>query len=101
MHDLIVPHGIAGNPKQLLSLELPENAYTKSLILAFGEIAAANGCIPIQYDVGKKEYFVEDKNTQKYRWLANLKYKRALRFAQGMSQNIARVGFDEFAPHRK
>ncbi|WP_211254188.1 hypothetical protein, partial [Pseudosulfitobacter pseudonitzschiae] len=60
---------------------------------------AKTGGLP--YDEQREIYHVSDANNTDYRWLANLKYKRALRIAQNMSQEISRIGFDEFEPFRK
>ena len=36
-----------------------------------------------------------------YRWIADLKRRRALRTAQRLGQNMGRLGFDEFEPYRQ
>ena|GEM_PF-1691086 len=45
-------------------------------------------------------YFVSTDGVQ-YRWIANLKSRRALRTAQQLGQDMGRLGFDEFEPFRK
>lgn len=99
--DIVVPHGKNGALINYVGLSVPPKCYTKSLCLDFGVINDAIGHIPICYDEQREIYHVPDANNTDYRWLANLKYKRALRIAQNMSQEISRIGFDEFEPFRK
>lgn len=99
--DIVVPHGKTGALINYVGLSVPPKCYTKSQSLDFGVINDAIGHIPICYDDQREIYHVPDANNTDYRWLANLKYKRALRIAQNMSQEISRIGFDEFEPFRK
>ena len=99
--DIVVPHGNFENKPSYICLTVPEKCYTKSLSLNFGPIDEEIGHIPVSYDSHRKIYYVIGVDRTKYRWLANLKYKRALRIAQNMSQEISRIGFDEFEPFRK
>ncbi|SDG43292.1 hypothetical protein SAMN04488117_12033 [Celeribacter baekdonensis] len=99
--DIVVPHGKNGTLINYVGLSVPPKCYTKSQSLDFGVINDAIGHIPICYDEQREIYHVPDANNTDYRWLANLKYKRALRIAQNMSQEISRIGFDEFEPFRK
>lgn len=99
--DIVVPHGRNGALINYVGLSVPPKCYTKSQSLDFGVINDAIGHIPICYDEQREIYHVPDANNRDYRWLANLKYKRALRIAQNMSQEISRIGFDEFEPFRK
>ena len=99
--DIVVPHGKTDNEPNYICLTVPAKCYTKSLSVDFGLIDEKIGHIPVSYDSRNKIYRVTDANGAEYRWLANLKYKRALRIAQNMSQEISRIGFDEFEPFRK
>jgi len=99
--DIVVPHGKNGGDVNYVGLSIPSKCYTKSRSLDFGVINDAIGHIPICYDDKRDIYHVPDACNTDYRWLANLKYKRALRIAQNMSQEISRIGFDEFEPFRK
>jgi hypothetical protein len=95
--DIIVPHG----QNTYVALALPARAYTLARSLKFGEISTAIGNVPITYNADKKVFAIAETNACKYRWLANVKYKRALKIAQKVSSEIARVGFDEFEPFRR
>jgi hypothetical protein len=99
--DIVIPHGQnAYMQPDYIRLSVPAKSYTKSRSLDFGEIDEAVGHIQIDYAPDEGAYQVKDASGTTYRWLANLKYKRALRIAQNMSQEITRIGFDEFEPFR-
>lgn len=99
--DIVVPHCDNAKKPQYVGLSIPTKCYTKSRSLDFGAIDDDIGHITIVYDRYRKKYYVTDALNQEYRWLANLKYKRALRIAQSVSCEISRVGFDEFEPFKK
>lgn len=46
-------------------------------------------------------FYFKDINGEPYRWIADLKRRRALRTAQVLGQNMGRLGFDEFEPYRR
>jgi hypothetical protein len=98
---VVVPHINAEGVINYMGLEVPKNCYTKSLTINFGVIAPENGGIPIKFSGEKNAFYVTDKDKNEYRWLANLKYKRALRISQDVSQQMSRIGFDEFEPYRE
>ncbi|MBG6172937.1 hypothetical protein IWQ55_000036 [Labrenzia sp. EL_208] len=99
--DIVVPHSELNNKNNYVGLSVPQRCYTKSRTIDFGIINEVIGHIPVCYDAERKIFHVLDAKGADYRWLANLKYKRALKIAQNMSQEISRVGFDEFEPYRK
>jgi hypothetical protein len=99
--DHIVPHGKLDGKIKFVCLSEPENGYTQSRSVSFGAIDPKIGRVSVPYDEKKLGYFVTDKEGVEYRWLGNLKYKRALRAAQRVGQEMSRVGFDEFEPFRK
>ena len=47
------------------------------------------------------EFYFEDVAENKFRWIADMKRRRALRIAQNLGQKMARLGFEEFEPYRK
>lgn len=99
--DIIIPHGSVNGEINYICLSVPPKCYTQSYSLNFGIIDDKTGHLPINYNEKLKGYYIHDTSNKKYRWLANLKYKRALRIAQDLSQQISRIGFDEFEPFRK
>jgi hypothetical protein len=45
--------------------------------------------------------FFVSMDRQSYRWIADLKQRRALRTAQKLGQGMGRLGFDEFESYRR
>ena len=99
--DHIVPHRETGGKPNFVCLTVPKRCYTKSCTLNFKGVDPKVGHVTVKYEASDNSYHILDIDENKYRWLANLKYKRALRTAQNVSQEMSRVGFDEFAPFRK
>lgn len=97
----VVPHGVVAGVVNLVPLGLGDSSYTRSVTVSFGKIDPSVGRVSVPFDSGRGGYFVKDVNGVEYRWLGNLKYKRALRAAQSVSQEMSRIGFDEFEPFRK
>ena len=46
-------------------------------------------------------FYFRDVSGNTYRWMADLKRRRALRAAQTLGQSMGRLGFDEFEPFRR
>lgn len=99
--DHVVPHGTAGGMTKFVCLSEPKNSYTKSRSVSFGTIDPKIARVSVPFDEKRCGYFITDLEKVEYRWLGNLKYKRALRSAQRVGQEMSRVGFDEFEPFRK
>ena len=98
---VVVPHLNSKGEPNYIGLELPKNCYTKSLIINFGKIDPKSGGVSIIFDGKRSIFYVLCNEKNEYRWLANLKYKRALRISQDVSQQMSRIGFDEFEPYRE
>jgi hypothetical protein len=99
--DHVVPHGTAGGITKFVCLSEPKSSYTKSRSVSFGTIDPKIARVSVPFDEQRSGYFITDLEKVEYRWLGNLKYKRALRSAQRVGQEMSRVGFDEFEPFRK
>ena len=99
--DVVVPHLTPEGDPNFICLEVPKNCYTKSLTINFGKIDPKNGGVPIMFNEARNIFHVLCNEKNEYRWLANLKYKRALRISQDVSQQMSRIGFDEFEPFRE
>ena len=51
--------------------------------------------------INETHFHFVDKEGNAYRWLADLKHKRALRTVQRLGQQMGRIGIDEFEPYRR
>ena len=98
--DQIVPYD-DGNSLRFLGLKTENSAYTKAVILKFSANGPGDGGF-VRASPGKREseYWFTDIDGAKYQWIANLKARRAMRAAQQVSQQLSRIGFDEFEPFR-
>ena len=86
----------------ILGLPYLKTAYTKSVTIDFGDINAEAGGIQIPFDEKKRcvpRFIVPTR--MNFDGLQILKYKRALRIAQDVGQQMSRIGFDEFEPFRE
>lgn len=50
---------------------------------------------------GQPGFRFKDVKGKSYRWIADLKRRRALRTVQSLGQRMGRLGFDEFEPYRQ
>lgn len=96
----VASHRISTGEERLISLSVPKKAYTKSCSICFGVINKKLGGIQAHRKEDSDNYWFKDIEGQEYRWLANMKKRRALKIAQTISKDMSRIGFDEFEPHR-
>ncbi|MCY4461875.1 MAG: response regulator receiver domain [Albidovulum sp.] len=98
--DHVVP--TSENPNSFLKLNFARNAYTNARSLKFPVSDPNNGrVVGAKKEAGGSDYFFKDTEGNEYRWVADLKSRRASRAAQQISRQISRIGFDEFEPFRK
>jgi hypothetical protein len=97
----IVPTTTKVSPDQYLKLMVPDKPYTFSRSLQFsapcGESDQRVRAVKLARRSG--QYFVGDDKIA-YKWIADLKQRRALRIAQDTGHSLTRIGFDEFEPFR-
>lgn len=98
--DIVIPHKKSKTDPNYTSLSVPAKCYTKSVSLDFDAIDSSLARVPIIFDADKETFHVQDKSRNTFRWLGTLKYKRAMRIAQDVGQQMSRIGFDEFEPFR-
>lgn len=80
-------------------LQLEDDTYTRLLSREFKPNLGTQTVIARAYTTSKSLFFV-DSNDKKYRWIADIKRRRALRAVQAVAQHMGRIGFDEFEPFR-
>jgi hypothetical protein len=83
-----------------IGLAAPETAYAESLSVLFDPDAKTETVLAKRAKGGRL-YFFETADGEQYRWVADLKQRRALRTAMQLGQSMGRLGFDEFEPFRQ
>lgn len=84
-----------------LRLSVAGKSYTSSRSIKFSSVPADNnGRIQARTQQGVKGLFFEADNGDRYVWIATVKSRRAMRSVQRVSQQMTRIGFDEFEPYR-
>lgn len=100
MPDHVVPVLGKGGRLEPIGLAAPGTAYTESLSVKFDPDVKTQTVLA-QKLKKRRGYFYTSAGGEQYRWVADLKQRRALRTAQKLGQNLGRLGFDEFEPFRQ
>ena len=99
--DHIVPDGYNNKASSFLGLRAADAAYANAVSINFPVSSiGAEGVVKARKRRGVAGYWFLDSDGKVYRWIANLKSRRAMRAAQHVSQQLTRIGFDEFEPFR-
>jgi Response receiver domain len=85
---------------EYVGLAAPATAYAQSLSILFDPDNKTETVLANKLQKRRGLFFV-DASGGIYRWVADLKQRRALRTAQKVGQSLGRLGFDEFEPFRK
>lgn len=80
-------------------LQLEDDTYTRLLSLEFESNLGTQTVIAQKLGNSKSLFFIESKG-KKFRWVADIKRRRALRAVQAVTRHMGRIGFDEFEPFR-
>ena len=97
----IVPIGGNEDSHRYLGLSTIESSYTRARTISFPTSGPVGGkVVRASKRRGVSGYWFTDSEKKQYRWIANLKSRRAMRSAQQVSQEFTRIGFDEFEPFR-
>ncbi len=96
----VVPVLGKGAKVEWIGLAAPETAYAESLSVLFDPDSKTETVLA-KRSKGGRLYFFKAADGEQYRWLADLKQRRALRTAVKLGQNMGRLGFDEFEPFRQ
>jgi hypothetical protein len=95
-HVVPAPEGVIA----FIDLTAARTAYAESISLQFDPDNATQTVVAKKVN-GRRGLYFSSANRKKYKWVADLKNRRALRTAQKMGQSMTRLGFDEFEPFRK
>jgi hypothetical protein len=85
---------------EYVGLSVLRTAYAESLSVRFNPDAKAQTVLATRLK-RRRGLFFTAASGDRYRWVADLKQRRALRTAQKLGQNMGRLGFDEFEPFRQ
>ena len=96
----VVPITFGEQNDGLLGLGVDRRAYTRAESLNFVPNESSKKVVAKRIE-RRSGWFYEDSSGEVFRWIADLKRRRALRIAQRQGQSMGRLGFDEFEPFRK
>jgi hypothetical protein len=98
--DHVVPVLGRGGKVEYIGLSAPGTAYTQSRSVPFDPDVKSRTVLAKRIR-RRRGLFFTSAGGQTYRWVADLKQRRALRTAQKVGQSMGRLGFDEFEPFRQ
>jgi hypothetical protein len=98
--EVVVPVVGRGGAVHCIGLSSPTTAYAESRSIRFRPAAASRSVIAAKVPRRRGLFFCAADGTH-YKWVADLKQRRALRAAQKLGQSLGRLGFDEFEPFRQ
>jgi hypothetical protein len=83
-----------------VGLAISSKSYSRAMSIEF-EPSPPSQTVTARKVARKQGFYFVDSSAAPYKWIANLKSKRALRTVQRLGQDMGRLGFDEFEPYRK
>lgn len=98
--DHVVPILGKGGSVECIGLSTSAMAYAESLSVKFDPDEQSQTVIA-QKSKRRRGLFFIAADGEKYKWVADLKQRRALRTAQKLGRSMGRLGFDEFEPFRQ
>jgi len=96
----VIPILGRGGKVGYVGLSTPPRAYAEVASISF-EPDRKQERVLAKKLLRKRGSFFVDTEKREYRWVADLKQRRALRTAQHLGQEMGRLGFDEFEPFRR
>ncbi len=96
----VVPISSGANQIKYVGLSTSEKSYrvVRSIEFSACQETKTVNARRIRY---RSSFHFKDTDGKSYRWIADLKRRRALRTVQRLGQNMGRLGFDEFEPYRR
>jgi hypothetical protein len=98
--DHVVPALRKGGKVDFIGLSAPGTAYAELFSARFDPDAKTQTVLAKRLR-RRRGLFFKSVSGETYRWIADLKQRRALRTAQKLGQSMGRLGFDEFEPFRQ
>jgi hypothetical protein len=84
---------------EYIGLAAPEIPYAVSRSISFRPDGIREVVLATKLK-NRRGLFFPATDGEKFKWVADLKQRRALRTAQRLAQSMGRLGFDEFEPYR-
>ena len=97
-HVVPVPH--KGTIVRYVGLGTSNKSYSVARSICF-TASGETGTVVGKRISRRSGIYFEDTTGKTYRWIADLKRRRALRTVQRLTQQMGRLGFDEFEPYRR
>ena len=98
--DHVVPISYSATEFDYIGLTVSSESYAAAKSIGFSA-CSETGTVNASR-IGKRPgLFFVSSNGVTYRWIADLKRRRALRTVQRLGQAMGRLGFDEFEPYRQ
>ncbi|MET3220189.1 hypothetical protein ABIE85_007123 [Bradyrhizobium diazoefficiens] len=98
--EVVIPVLGSRGAVQFVGLCTPAVAYAQSRSIQFEADETSHTVIAARLPKRRGLFFRSVDGTR-YKWMADLKQRRALRTAQKVGQSLGRLGFDEFEPFRQ
>jgi hypothetical protein len=98
--EVVIPVLGARGVVQFVGLSTPSIAYAQSRSIQF-EPDETSHTVLAERLPKRRGLFFRSVDGELYKWMADLKQRRALRAAQRVGQSLGRLGFDEFEPFRQ
>ena len=98
--EVVVPTIGARGVVHCIGLSAPARAYAQSRSISFEPVEVSHTVIATKL-ARRRGLFFTAVDGSRFKWVADLKQRRALRAAQKLGQSLGRLGFDEFEPFRQ
>jgi hypothetical protein len=98
--EVVVPVIGARGAVHCIGLSAPATAYAESRSIRFKPAEVSRSVVAAKLPRRHGLFFSAVDGTH-FKWVADLKQRRALRAAQRLGQSLGRLGFDEFEPFRQ
>ena len=96
----VVPISYSATKFDCIGLTVPSESYAVVKSIGFSA-CSKTGTVNASKIRNRSGLYFVSANDVAYRWIADLKRRRALRTVQRLGQAMGRLGFDEFEPYRQ
>ena len=97
--DHIVPFRTTANKTRFIGLKVPGKDYTQVRSFEFLPNSKTKTVLA-ERDERNGSFYFKSAEGWKFKWIAQMKQRRAFRVAENIGKQLPRIGFDEFEPFR-